>query len=72
MTECNFITDLIEAIIDDYLEWLINNINSVDELIDSLREYLDGNKYNPEINLNNIINYYNIDDLNELNDLLIN
>ncbi|KAK8844330.1 hypothetical protein M9Y10_024544 [Tritrichomonas musculus] len=63
---------MIEAIIDGYLEWLINNINSVDELIYSLCEYFNDDKYNPEINLNSIINYYIIDDLNELDDLLIN
>lgn len=39
------------------------------ELLDSLREYLNDVNYNPEFDLNNIINH-NLDDINELDDLL--
>ena len=58
--------ETIESIIEDYHEWFtdnndLSNINSVDELLESLRDYLDDTIYGPEFNLDNIINYYNID-----------
>lgn len=46
----------------------ITSIVSI-ELLDSLREYLNDVNYNPEFDLNNIINH-NLDDINELDDLL--
>ena len=79
MTEIEFIVEpieTIESIIDDYLDWFTDindlaNINSVDELLESLREYLDDTNYNPEFNLININKYYNIDDLDDLYDRFI-
>ena len=50
---------------------MISNINSVDELLESLRDYLDDTNYESEFNLDNIINYYNIDDFDELDDRFI-
>ena len=82
MTEIEFTVEpidsveTIESIIEDYHEWFtdnnyLSNINSVDELLESLRDYLDDTNYESEFNLDNIINYYNIDDLDELDDRFI-
>lgn len=82
MTEIDFTTepieliDTIKSIIVDYYEWFIgiydlSNINSVDELIESFREYLLYRNYNPEFNLDDVINYYNIGDLDDRNILFI-
>ena len=68
--------ETIELIIEDYHEWIadrddLSNIMSVDDLLESLRDYLNDTNYESEFNLDNIINYYNIDDFDELNDRFI-
>ena len=66
----------IEIIIEDYLEWLtdrddLSNIECVDDLLESFRDYLDDTDYVIEFNLDNIVNYYNIDDFDELDERFI-
>lgn len=71
MTKIEITVETIESIIDDYLEWYTNKvINCVDDLLKTFRDYIDDTNYESEFNLDNIINYYNIDDLDELDDLL--
>lgn len=57
MTEIEFSSEPIESI--DNIEWSNNNITVSNELLDSLREYLNDMNYNPEFDLNNIINVSN-------------
>ena len=68
--------ETIELIIEDYHEWItdrddLSNIMCVDDLLESLRDYLNDTNYESEFNLDNIINYYNIDDFDELDDRFI-
>lgn len=71
MSGIEFTIEPIESIIEDYLEWSTDKIiNSVDDLLKSLRDYLDDTNNIPEFNLDNIIKYCNIDYLDELDDLL--
>ena len=68
--------ETIELIIGDYHKWIadrddLSNIMSVDDLLESVRDYLDDTNYESEFNLDNIINYYNIDDFDELDDRFV-
>ena len=64
--------ETVELAIDDFFEYYdLFNINSVDELRESLHDYLYDIGIDIDFNLNNIINYYNINDLNELNNRFI-
>lgn len=50
---------------------MISNISYINKLLESLRKYLDDTNYNLEYNLGNIINYYYIDDFDDLNNRFI-
>ena len=82
MTEIEFTVEPIDSIetiesnIEDYHEWItdrddLSNIMCVDDLIESLRDYLNDTNYESEFNLDNINNYYVIDDFDELDDRFV-
>ena len=72
MTEIEFTVEPIELAIEDFFEYLdLDRIQCVDDLMKQLHDYLDDVGLDRDFNLDNIINYYNIDDLDELDDRFI-
>ena len=72
MTEIEFTVEPIELAIEDFFEYYdLDRIQCVDDLMEQLHDYLNDVGLDRDFNLDNIINYYNIDDLDELDDRFI-
>ena len=72
MTEIEFTVEPIELAIEDFFEYHdFDRIQCVDDLMEQLHDYLNDVGLDRDFNLDNIINYYNIDDLDELDDRFI-
>ena len=72
MTEIEFTVEPIELAIEDFFEYHdLDRIQCVDDLMEQLHDYLNDVGLDRDFNLDNIINYYNIDDLDELDDRFI-
>ncbi len=62
--ELSIIDTTFSIIVDEYFEYFdLDNIQSVDDIKESLHEYLNMTGHDRDFNLDNIINYYNFKSL---------